>query len=241
MKVELNNSADMVIAVTGFNSKLMIPVDQFMRGAGMENYSKIILFDPLRAMFLSGVPGHFDSFSDMISKLGDLVKQHCRGRLIVLGTSGGAHTALLVAHSLKADMCIAFAPYPYLSKKKIKEVQGESEAGRFQDIVERCNRMTGEAGRYLDVADTLCESNGKTDYFVHVSQENDKDCRRASSLESLPGFKIIKHPGKSHAVVAQINRYGLLSWCKETNQDVLFEEFYSTPLKFPPTGYLWIN
>jgi hypothetical protein len=180
-------------------------------------------------MFLCGVPGIFDSFEHLIAKLRAQVSQIKPRHLIVVGTSGGGHTALLLGHLLQANLCVAFSPYPYLSDDEFIRLN-DPALQSFHQVLERVRKSPKEARQYFDVKDTLQEWNGVTEYFIHVSRDNEWDVARASTLAALPHVKIIKHIGSAHALVsAGFLRLGLLKHCFDPNQEEFFRHFYSKP------------
>lgn len=227
MNVELKDTKNLVIAATGFGNKLMVPTQTFMQGAGFAGYSKIILFDPAKTMFLCGVPGIFDSFDDMVAKVRAQIAAIGPERVIVVGTSGGGHTALLLGHLLKADICVAFSPYPYLSDQELARMNDPAMES-FRVVLERVRKSPQEARKYLDVKDTIREWNGITEYFVHVSESNEWDVARANTLADIPHLQVVKHPGESHAVVTTaFVDYGLLSHCFRPDQQEFFKQIYT--------------
>lgn len=225
MIVEFEDSDTLVIAVTGFGNKLMLPTRQFFKRAGLEGHSKIILHDPSMMKFLEGVPGTFTSFDHMIDVVGSKIAACNPARVLVTGTSGGGHTAMLLAHLLKADICTVFAPYPYLSYEKVHAL-GDPSLESFARLLERFNALTGQARKYLDVADVLSSWNGRTTYFSHVAYDHTWDKARSRSLEGLPGMNVVYHPSIQHSIATHIDRYGLLRWCFDPGQQPLFHWFY---------------
>lgn len=226
LEIELKDSTNLVIAITGFANKLMVPVPVFMKAAGLERCSRIVLHDPAKTMFLAGVPGFFDSFDHMLEVLKAQIARIAPQRLLLVGTSGGGHTAMLLAHALKANACVVFAPYPYLSDAEFIRLN-DPALQTFHEVLERVRRTPAEARKYFDVKDMLAQWNGVTGYFVHVSEGNEWDLKRANTLENLPHLSIIKHPGTLHAVVSQkFMRNNSLAHCFKPDPVGYFKQFY---------------
>lgn len=227
MEIELKDPRNLVIAVTGFANKLMIPPPDFLAHAALHGYSRIILNDPSKSMFLCGVEGVFDSFDHMVERLQEQVKKMAPQHLVVVGTSGGAHTALLLGHLLRANLCVVFSPYPYLSDQELLRLNDPAFKS-FHQVLERVRKSPAEVHIYFDVKQTIQSWNGVTEYFVHVSEGHQWDVKRASTLTDVPHLKIIQHPGDLHAVVNEtFIKLDSLSHCFKLDQKQYFKKLNS--------------
>ena len=202
----------LVIAITGFAFKLNMPVERFFEKAGLKETSKIIITDPSRLKTLAGLPPDFQTFDEMLKHLKEVISKSSHKHLIITGTSGGAHTALLLGHLLQANQAVAFSPYPYLSLEQIKKM-GDPALVSMRRAVARFNNLNKDIHKYFDLKDLLSKWNGVTDYYVHVSRYNTWDYRRAVYLESCPHTNIIAHPYSEHAVASIIAREDKLANC----------------------------
>ena len=212
LKKEINDSDILVIAATGYTNKLNIPVPQFFKSSGLEGASRIILIDPSKLKTLAGLPPDFDSFAQLLEYLEDCVASIKHKTLIVTGTSGGAHTALLLGHLLKADYVVSFSPYPYLTINEFKRMN-DPALESMRRIIYEFDKLPMEAKQYLDLKDVLCTWNKKTEYYVHVSRYNKWDYKRAVCLKKLPGVKVIGHPYTEHAVASMLYKDDKLAAC----------------------------
>ncbi len=118
----ITDSKTLVIATTGFANKLGLPTDEFFEAAGLTEASKIIISDPTKHKTLGGIPPDFPTFSDLVQHLKEELVKYSPEQVITTGTSGGAYTAMLLGHLLKANYVVAFSAYPYLTAKACKKM-----------------------------------------------------------------------------------------------------------------------
>jgi hypothetical protein len=225
MELEVKDPEKLVIAVTGFAATLMIPEKQFLYFSGLAGYSRIILRDPSRLMFFQGIKGKYESFPELVEGLAAQIRKLGPKWLVVTGTSGGAHTALLLGHLLKADMATAFSPFPYIDKKTLR-AQRDPALRVYAAIANRLDELPKETKRYYNLKDALAKWNGKTEYFVHVAREARWDRRRAEYLEGLPHLTVIRHPSNTHYVAKKLGMSHMLHKCFDPEQRRTFDDFY---------------
>jgi hypothetical protein len=220
---EIKPSDTLVIAATGFAHKLNLPIDKFFQVAGLSGASKITLTDPTRRMTLGGLPPEHMCFSDLVEHLQAQIALHSPRQVITVGTSGGAHTALLLAHLLQANYAVAFAPYPYLSIDAIRTMR-DPVSQSMGPIIKALDCLPDAVKRYFDLRNVLVHWNQITHYYVHVARDHVWDYRRAEYLDGLPKLSVISHPYTEHAIAGVIARDGLLKNCF-----TFFDQTASTP------------
>jgi hypothetical protein len=174
--------------------------------------SKIIIRDSSLLKTLGGLPPDFATFNDFLDHLKGIIASHPHKKLYVTGTSGGGHPALLLGHLLKADKVVAFAPYPYLSSE-VGEQRNDPAIHSMKRMIARFQKLPNDVKPYFDLADVLVNWNGKTEYFVHVSRDNEADYTRAQYLQGLPKVEIVSHPYKEHAISVKLSNSGTLKDC----------------------------
>lgn len=163
-------------------------------------------------MALAGLPPEYPSFFDLLSYLQETILSLKPKTLITTGTSGGAHTALLLGHLLKADQAVAFAPYPYLSIEEAKKRQDRALRTMWR-VIQPLNELPDDVKIYLDLRPHLLTWNEKTKYHIHISLDNKWDCHRASYLKDCPHTSIMTHPFKTHGVARKLADSHQLSQC----------------------------
>ena len=209
---ELASSDTLVIAATGLANKLNLPVNAFFKKSGLLSASRIILTDPTKNLTLAGLPPEYPSFHDIVGYLRQEIADISPDKLIITGTSGGAHTALLLGHLLKANHVVAFAPYPYLSISELK-TRKDPTLQSMRRVVLGLNSLPKKVKKYLDLRNVLSEWNSITQYDVHVSRYNKWDYRRMAYLLDLPKVSVISHPYSTHAIAEPLARQDILRKC----------------------------
>jgi len=209
---EIYNSNTLVIAATGYGNKLNLKVNLFFKKSGLNNSSKIVITDKSKLQTLGGLPPGFPTFFDLLDYLQEQISKIPHNQLIITGTSGGAHTALLLGHLLKADEVVAFSPYPYLSIKELKRM-GDPALQSMWRVVEKLDALPVQVKNLFDLMNTLSNWNKVTQYYVHISRYNSWDYRRAMYLSSLPNVSVIPHPYKEHAIASMLSHDDKLAAC----------------------------
>lgn len=207
---EDNGSSVLIIAITGYGNKLNLPVEEFFTDSGLAGFSRVTISDDSRLKTLAGLPPEFPTFENLVVFLKGLINKY--KRVIITGTSGGAHTALLLGHLLKADYVVAFAVYPYLSVNELKRLHDPALIS-MSKLVKKFDGLPPESKKYFDLPNVLKDWNGRTTYFVHVSRFNKFDYRRALCLSGAPKVHVIAHPFKEHAIAGALSRSGMLRNC----------------------------
>lgn len=209
---EVNESDTLVIAATGYAGKLNLPVARFFKDSGLDGASKIIITDRSMLKTLAGLPPDFKTFEHLIGYLENCISNIQHTNLIITGTSGGGHTALLLGHILNANKVVAFSPYPYLSIGEFKRMK-DPALHSMSRIINGFDKLPVEVKKYLDLKNVLSRWNNKTEYFVHVSRYNKWDYKRANYLKGLPGVNVISHPYMEHATASMLSKESKLKDC----------------------------
>ncbi len=208
----VEESKTLVIATTGFRNRFFNKNLDFFESANLMSTSRIVIKDPTKRKTLGGLPPKFPTFFDIIDYLQDTISSIQPKKIITTGTSGGAHTALLLGHLLKADQVVAFAPYPYLSIDEAKKRQ-DPALKSMSRVIKPLNELPDDVKTYLDLRPHLSTWNGKTEYNIHVSLDHQWDYRRASYLKGCPHVSIITHPFGTHGVARKLAESNQLHQC----------------------------
>lgn len=208
----VKDSTTLVIAFTGFANKLNLPVPKFFAAAGLDSVSRIVVCDPSKRKTLGGLPPELPTFFDVLRHLKSRIEAIAPEEVIITGTSGGAHSALLYGHLLGADKVVAFAPYPYLTIRTANAM-GDPALQSMHRVLELFDQLQGPERQFLDLNEVLCHWNGKTQYCIHVAQHNEWDRRRAMYLQHCPNVSIVEHPCSEHSIADVLSQQGKLSEC----------------------------
>jgi len=212
LTIEVKGSDTLVVAATGYGNKIGRPVNGFFESADLMSADRIVISDPSKMLTLSGLPPDFSTFHDLLDHLKSFIHKGKYKRTIFTGASGGAHTALLLGHLMKADYVVAFAPYPYVSRHEL-ERQNDNSIESMKRVIDQLSKLSDDVKVYFDLNHLLQDWNGHTEYWVHVSRYRHCDLRRCRSLEGIDNLTIVTHPFASHAIAAELANTGRLSEC----------------------------
>lgn len=207
---ELTDSDTLIIAFTGYANKLHLPVDKFFVKAGLKPHNKIIICDKSKKQTLGGLPPRLPTFFDIVEYLEKEIDFISPKNLIITGTSGGGHPAILYGHLLKADKVVAFSPYPYLSIETATKMK-DPALQSFKRILDIFDQLPEKEKDLLDLKNILKDWNQKTSYYLHVSKGHEWDHKRSMYMNDCPGVEIIKHPYKIHSIASALAKDNLLS------------------------------
>ncbi|QTR49252.1 alpha/beta hydrolase family protein [Candidatus Thiothrix anitrata] len=209
---EICDSNTLIIAFTGYANKLNIPVNAFFLKSDLVSASKLIVFDESKRKTLGGLPPEHPTFFDVLNHLKNEIKSISANKIIITGTSGGGHSALLYGHLLQADKVVAFSPYPYVSIKTATLMQ-DPALHTMKKVLDLFDELPKQEKEFLDLKEVLATWNGKTEYFIHVAKDNEWDLKRALYLQGTPKVRIIEHPYNVHGIAGALARDGKLSKC----------------------------
>lgn len=199
----------LLVLFTGFANLLMIQPFEFLQVSGLYNSSRILVRDPSQRMYLGGIGGSLDSFDKMIESIRQVSEQLGSRRIIVIGSSGGGHTAILAAHLLKADYAHAFAPFPYCSFARVLIMRDWQMLRVYWRQMIRVT-IIKEVRKYLDLRPVLERWNRHTRYYVHICRQARRDHKRAQYLKNLPNVDLVSYPCDQHTVIRYLAKQKLL-------------------------------
>ena len=203
----------LIIAFTGFQGALNVPVFDFLGATGQTDASRILQRDPLNLLYLSGCWPDARGFSRLLERLRREISLLGPQHITCVGTSSGGYAAILFGHLLGADRVHAFAPTVYGSVW-LTLLRGDWQQFRRRVmprhlLVELL--IPPRLWKYRDLPRTLQTWNGRTEYTVHVCARNENDMTRAEPLRGLPHVDIAAHPCSTHQVAKYLVRSGELA------------------------------
>lgn len=214
VRKDIKDTDTLVVAFTGYAGKLHLSVEDFFEASGLADASKIIVHDPSYLKTLNGLPPHSSTFAEFLKALSFGVARVPHKKLIMVGTSGGGHSALLYGHLLRAHRAVAFACYPYLSIAQAK-MMNDPALKSMERVLQQFDTLPVEAKQYLDLREVLQHWNGVTQYDVHLSKDNEWDSKRARYLAGLSHLQIHEHPYSNHGVASSLAKDSALKQCFE--------------------------
>jgi hypothetical protein len=196
----------LVIAFTGFGGRLSMPAFDFLGVTGLLRYSRILLRDASRTLFLGGVPPIAADLAAMLATLRAAHGELAPRRTLAIGNSGGSHAAILCGHLLGVDTVHAFAPFTNLTPSHVRSVALEGRLQRHGDVADRLEALPADVHRHFDLRNVLAAGNGRTRFHVHACAQSSEEMRRAAHIAGLPGVTVHRHPCSGHGVVAWLAR-----------------------------------
>lgn len=188
----------LVVAFTGFGGSLSMPTREFLGLSRLLDHSRILLRDESQTCYLKGIPAIAPSVEALLDRLRADVARLAPRILMVLGTSGGAHAAILFGHLLRAHLVHAFAPFTNLDFRQ--DVDLKRRAPAIRETLDRLATVPESAWRYFDLRNVLAEGNGLTRFHVHVCAKSPHDLARAMRLRGMPQTHIHTFPCDNHMV-----------------------------------------
>ena len=201
----------LIIAFTGFQGGLNVPVFDFLGATGMLSASRILLRDPLQLLYLKGCRPDEPSFERLLARLRREIELLGARHVSCVGTSGGGFAAMLFGHLLAADRVHAFAPT--VEGSVLLSVRHRDWAQLKQRTAPRHLLMEIThpwLWKYLDLHKLLSRWNGRTEFTVHVCGDNSGDMLRVERLRGTPHVRIEAHPCRTHQVAKYLIRTGKL-------------------------------
>lgn len=198
----------LVVAFTGFGGSLSMPSHEFLGLSRLLDHSRILLRDESQTCYLKGIPGIAPSVAALLDRLRADIARLAPQVLMVLGTSGGAHAAILFGHLLRAHLVHAFAPFTNLDFRLDHDPR--LRAPVVQETLDRLATVPESAWRYFDLRDVLAEGNGLTRFHVHVCAKSPRDLARAMRLRGMPQTHIHTFPCDNHLVAAFLAKARIL-------------------------------
>lgn len=199
----------LIVAFTGFGGGLSMPSYEFLGLSQLLDHSRILLRDDSQTCYLKGIPGLAPSLESLLDRLRADIARLSPQTLVVLGTSGGAHAAMLFGHLLRAELVHAFAPFTNLDFRLDHDPQLRTPV--VQETRDRLATVPESAWRYFDLQQVLAEGNGTTRFHVHVCAKSRRDLERALRLRGTPQVHIHTFPCDNHAVAVFLARGRILA------------------------------
>ena len=202
----------LIIAFTGFQGALNVPVFDFISATGLVGASRILLRDPSRLLYMAGCRPDAPGFTALLRRLRKEIDALGPDHTTCVGTSSGGYAAILFGHLLEVDRVHAFAPTVYGSAW-LTLFKGDWR--RFsQRVMPRHlvrELLMPSSWKYRNLPRVLRSWNGRTEYTIHVCAQHEHDMYRMSVLSGIPHVEISAHPCNTHQVARYLVRSGQLT------------------------------
>jgi len=201
----------LIIAFTGFQGALNVPVFDFLSATGLVGASRILLRDPSRLLYMRGCRPDAPGLAALQRRLRKEIDKLAPEHVTCVGTSSGGYAAILYGHLLGVDRVHAFAPIVYGSGW-LSLVKGDWAHFRTRVMARHLayELMFPWLWKYRNLPQLLRTWNGTTEYTIHVCARNESDMSRIAVLDGIPHVEISAHPCSTHQVAKYLVRSGQL-------------------------------
>jgi acyl-CoA synthetase (AMP-forming)/AMP-acid ligase II/acyl carrier protein len=179
-------SKTLVVGFTGHTMRLMMPVYRLLCHLDPDGHELLLLRNPGRDHYRSGIPGFGAGLEAVARGLDDFVRQRGYQRVVAMGTSAGALPAIAVALANGWERAIACGADAMSSHPELREL-----------IV----RLIGERG---DTSDP--------EIIATYARRNPRDCQGAAEIASVvPQAQLLAEPRSSaHMILHRLYLNGEL-------------------------------
>lgn len=178
----------LIVAFTGREKMLMMPVYEFFDLTNSLGYSRILLRDLFKKRYSQGIDRRHSDYPSFLGFLRQEIEKLGAQKTIFVGTSSGGSAAIRVGHDLGADYVQAFGAQTGLDP---------SHLGSKREPA-------------IELRPILDASNQKTIYYLHYCQGYEPDRLHAERVASAPGVVTLGYPGATHKVAGPLAQKGLL-------------------------------
>jgi hypothetical protein len=191
-------SARLFFVFQGFAMKIQMDPLAFLRETGLLDDNIVMLGDDQRLYYHGGINEEMPDVAGICSRLAAIREDlpHVQ-QVNCLGSSAGAYAAILFGHYLKVDTVYAFAPQTLIDPVQLQAATGRTDTWRIPE-------------HHRDLAKVLADYNGTTSYKVFYSERSAQDRSFAERIAECGGVQLEPQPGRSHAVVVEMHKRGLL-------------------------------
>jgi hypothetical protein len=201
----------LIIAFTGFQGALNVPVFDFLSATGLLGASRILLRDPSHLLYMRGCRPDAPGLAGLHRRLAREINRLAPEHVTCVGTSSGGYAAILYGHLLGADRVHAFAPIVYASGW-LTLFNGDWKHFRTRVMARHLayELMFPWLWKYRNLPQLLRAWNGTTEYTIHVCADNKDDMSRIEVFSGIPHVEISAHPCSTHQVAKYLVRSGQL-------------------------------
>lgn len=169
---------------------------------------RLFVRDVLSVWYQRGVPGFGETIDEVAAALRLLIEEASVERLVVTGPSAGGYAALVFGTLLGADVVLSFSPQTTLAVDALHALGDH----RWDDALERLDRLGGSDGRYTDLREALpLAGSGDTRCEVHYGATFEVDAAHARRLDGVPGVELHSHDHEGHHLLRALRDSGKLT------------------------------
>ena len=208
LTAECPGAETLVIAFTGTNDRMWIPITLFDRYLAALGVSAVYLKDFRRLLFVKGILSLGERYEDTLAGLGELARRFHARRVCTIGNSGGARPAIRYGVDLGAANIVGFAaatgPQPCLN---VDRSQGDQ-------IVNR-RVLQHASGESLDLRPFLMSRRLASKITLFYSATSQAEAANARHLSGIEGVSLCPVDGPSPTILSLAKQAGFLETLAE--------------------------
>lgn len=202
--IEIKGSKHLVVIFGGINQGIGIPVFEFFNILKEKEIDKVFIRDFNQMWYLKGVDEEVNSFENLKTRLGDIIKKY--NKVTFLGNSMGGFAAILFGTLLNVDNVIAFSAQTFINRrqrfwsfdkrweKQIKKIHDAQLHSEYQDLKTVINN----------------HPNSKTKINIYYSSKDRLDRKHSKRLRSFKNVSLNSFSKGGHAVIRELRDSGEL-------------------------------
>ena len=188
-----NINKKILICFCGNANRLMMPVAVFLQYIDEKIYDVLVLMDPSKLCYHSGIPDFGFTLKESVNKLSDIISEKKYEQITTFGTSGGGCASLYIGAYLNAKKAISVGgrhPLDYLDFKNTKLLSEKNLSGSEFDKL-----LSMRRNEY------------RTNIQVIYNDRHEEDKKSAINFKKhLKNVNLLSIDGESHNVFHELRK-----------------------------------
>ena len=188
-----NINKKILICFCGNANRLMMPVAVFLQYIDEKIYDVLVLMDPSKLGYHSGIPDFGFTLKESVNKLSDIISEKKYEQVYTFGTSGGGCASLYIGAYLNAKKAISVGgrhPLDYLDYKNTKLLS-----------------VKNLSGSEFDKLLSMRRNEYRTNIQVIYNDRHKKDKKSAINFKKhLKNVNLLSIDGESHNVFHELRK-----------------------------------
>ena len=188
-----NINKKILICFCGNANRLMMPIAAFLQYIDEKIYDVLVLMDPSKLCYHSGIPDFGFTLKESVNKLSDIISEKKYEQVYTFGTSGGGCASLYIGAYLNAKKAISVGgrhPLDYLDFKNTKLLSEKNLSGSEFDKL-----LSMRRNEY------------RTNIQVIYNDRHEEDKKSAINFKKhLKNVNLLSIDGESHNVFHELRK-----------------------------------
>ena len=188
-----NINKKILICFCGNANRVMMPVAVFLQYIDEKIYDVLVLMDPSKLCYHSGIPDFGFTLKESVNKLSDIISEKKYEQVYTFGTSGGGCASLYIGAYLNAKKAISVGgrhPLDYLDYKNTKLLS-----------------VKNLSGSEFDKLLSMRRNEYRTNIQVIYNDRHEEDKKSAINFKKhLKNVNLLSIDGESHNVFHELRK-----------------------------------